>query len=87
MFFLSSFSDYDFSLLSQEKNELIHLFNGIDLSGWIIHGTEKWYVENGELVCENGPDKQYGYLSTSEYYDDFILTLEFKQQSNGNSGV
>ena len=87
MFFLSSFSDNDFSLLSQEKNELIDLFNGIDLSGWIIHGTEKWYVENGELVCENGPDKQYGYLSTSEYYDDFILTLEFKQQSNGNSGV
>ena len=40
MFFLSSFSDYDFSLLSQEKNELIDLFNGIDLSGWIIHGTE-----------------------------------------------
>ena len=87
LFFLSSFSDNDFSLLSQEKNELIDLFNGIDLSGWIIHGTEKWYVENGELVCENGPDKQYGYLSTSEYYDNFILTLEFKQESNGNSGV
>ena len=87
IFFLSSFSDNNFSILIQEKNELIHLFNGIDLSGWIIHGTEKWYVENGELVCENGPDKQYGYLSTFEYYDDFILTLEFKQQSNGNSGV
>ena len=68
MFFLSSFSDYDFSLLSQEKNELIDLFNGIDLSGWIIHGTEKWYVKNGELVSENGPDKQYGYLSNCLLY-------------------
>ena len=87
LYFLSSFSLNDFSLISQEKNELIQLFNGIDLSGWMIHGTEKWYVENGELVCENGPDNKYGYLSTTEYYDDFILTLEFKQESNGNSGV
>ena len=87
LFFLISFSYNEFSPLSQEKNESIELFNGIDLSGWIIHGTEKWYVENGELVCENGPDSQYGYLSTSEYYYDFILTLEFMQESNGNSGV
>ena len=86
LFILSSFVS-DFSLINKEKNELINLFNGIDLSGWTIHGTEKWYVENGELVCENGPDNQYGYLSTTEYYDDFILTLEFKQESNGNSGV
>ena len=27
------------------------LFNGKDLTGWIIYGTEKWYVDNGELVC------------------------------------
>ena len=86
LFILSSFIS-DFSIINKEKNELINLFNGIDLSGWTIHGTEKWYVENGELVCENGPDNQYGYLSTTEYYDDFILTLEFKQESNGNSGV
>ncbi|HYK44361.1 MAG TPA: DUF1080 domain-containing protein [Parafilimonas sp.] len=63
------------------------LFNGKDLTGWKIHGTEKWYVENGELVCESGPDKQYGYLSTNKNYKDFILTLEFKQEANGNSGV
>ena len=87
LFFIESFSVYDFTITNNEKNELIQLFNGVDLSGWIIHGTEKWYVEDGELVCENGPDNQYGYLSTSEYYDDFILTLEFKQESNGNSGV
>lgn len=63
------------------------IFNGKDLSGWTIHGTEKWYVENGELVCESGPDKQYGYLSTDKAYKNFILTLQFKQESNGNSGV
>ncbi|MBK7106940.1 MAG: DUF1080 domain-containing protein [Ignavibacteriae bacterium] len=63
------------------------LFNGKDLTGWNIHGTEKWYVENGELICESGPDKDYGYLSTSEKFKNFELSLEFKQESDGNSGV
>jgi|TARA_B110000091_G_scaffold210371_1_gene253123 hypothetical protein len=63
------------------------LFNGDDLEGWKIHGTEKWYVEDGNLICESGPDKQYGYLSTKEFYKDFELSLDFKQEANGNSGV
>ena len=63
------------------------LFNGEDLSGWTIYGTEKWYVEDGLLVCESGPDKQYGYLATNKHYKDFTLTLEFMQEANGNSGV
>lgn len=63
------------------------LFNGKDLTGWKIYGTEKWYVDKGELVCESGPDKQYGYFATEKEYKDFELTLEFKQESNGNSGV
>lgn len=63
------------------------LFNGKNLKGWTIHGTEKWYVENGELVCESGPDKQYGYLSTNKSYKNFILEYDFKLEANGNSGV
>lgn len=63
------------------------LFNGKDLSGWKINGTEKWYVDDRELVCESGPDKKYGYLSTVQPYKNFILTLKFKQEANGNSGV
>ena len=71
-----------FSLTAQES-----LFNGKNLDGWNIHGTELWYVENGILICESGPDKRYGYLSTEKFYDDFDLTVEFKQEANGNSGV
>ena len=63
------------------------LFNGKDLSGWKIHGSELWYVEEGLLVCESGPEEKYGYLSTEKFYDNFVLTLEFKQEANGNSGV
>ena len=65
----------------------VNLFNGEDLTGWEAYGTEKWYVEDGLLVCESGPDKEYGYLATREYYDDFDLTVEFKQEADGNSGV
>ena len=63
------------------------MFNGKNLDGWNIHGTELWYVEDGLLICESGPDKGYGYLSTEKFYDDFDLTVEFKQEANGNSGV
>lgn len=68
--------------LAQKK-----LFNGKDLTGWKVHGTEKWYVDDRTLVCESGPDKGYGYLSTNKEYKNFILKLKFKQESNGNSGV
>ncbi|QGY44887.1 DUF1080 domain-containing protein [Maribellus comscasis] len=63
------------------------LFNGKNLKGWVVHGTEKWYVEEGLLICESGPDEEYGYLSTKKFYDDFDLTLEFLQEADGNSGV
>jgi len=65
----------------------VSLFNGKNLAGWTVNGTEKWYADNGELVCESGPDKQYGYLSTNKPYKNFMLTLKFKQEANGNSGV
>lgn len=74
-----------FSILSAAQKTKI--FNGKDLSGWTVHGTEKWYVEKGELICESGPDKEYGYLSTNKKYKNFVLTLQFRQEANGNSGV
>ena len=63
------------------------LFNRKDLTGWKVYGTERWYVDKKELVCESGPDKQYGYLGTEKTYKNFELSLKFKQESNGNSGV
>ena len=65
----------------------VSLFNGKDLTGWTVHGTEKWYVDHGQLVCESGPDKEYGYLSTNKNYKNFEFSVQFKQEANGNSGV
>ena len=75
-----------FFLISLNVDKTV-LFNGTNLTGWKIYGTEKWYVKDNLLICESGPDKGYGYLATEKFYDNFILTLEFNQESVGNSGV
>jgi len=48
---------------------------------------ERWYVQDGDLICESGPDSKYGYLATTDTFEDFILHLRFKQEADGNSGV
>ncbi len=70
-----------------DKPQTQNLFNGENLEGWKEYGNEKWYVKDGVIVAENGPDKKYGYLATRRYYDDFDVTLEFKQERDGNSGL
>ncbi|HEY3389313.1 MAG TPA: family 16 glycoside hydrolase, partial [Prolixibacteraceae bacterium] len=73
--------------LPKKEKPAVALFNGVDLSNWVAYGTEKWYVQDSLLVCESGPDKGYGYLGTQLYYKDFDLAADFKQVSNGNSGI
>jgi hypothetical protein len=63
------------------------LFNGRDLSGWRAEGGASWTVENGLLVGRQGPDNQPGDLLTTEQFDDFELTVVFRMQWPGNSGV
>ncbi|MBC7410773.1 MAG: DUF1080 domain-containing protein [Arcicella sp.] len=79
--FITSFAQ------TPKKGKWDALFNKKDLLGWKIYGTEKWYVENGELICESGSDKEYGYLGTNQKFKDFELSLQFKQEADGNSGV
>ena len=74
--------------LPRKTGQEVSLFNGKDLHGWEVSGTELWYVdEEGLLVCESGPEGKYGYLLTREYYNDFDLSVEFMQGADGNSGV
>ncbi len=76
-----------FAMLSPSFAQKQKLFNGKDLTGWTIYGTEKWYVEDGLIVAESGPEGEYGYLGTEDKFKDFVLTLEFKQEKDGNSGL
>jgi hypothetical protein len=66
--------------------EWISLFNGKDLAGWIQIGKEKWVVQDGTIYGE-GVTNQYGYLMTQKDYKDFDLSLRFKCEADGNSGV
>lgn len=63
------------------------IFDGDSLEGWKNYGTEKWYVQDGMIISESGPDAEYGYLATTKTYKDFELSVDFKQEANGNSGV
>lgn len=87
IFVILAISACIFAGLSMTINNEVKLFNGKNLNGWIVYGTEKWYVEDGLLISESGPDKEYGYLGTEKNYKDFELNLEFKQEADGNSGV
>ena len=73
--------------LPRKTGQEVDLFNGKDLHGWEVAGTELWYVEDGLLVCESGPEGRYGYLLTREYYNEFDLSVDFLQSADGNSGV
>ncbi|NPU98460.1 MAG: DUF1080 domain-containing protein [Candidatus Omnitrophica bacterium] len=68
----------------REPDSEIALFNGQDLSGWVVHGWGKWTVEDGVMTVRRG----IGYLATCyEAWEDFILTLDIRVSEKGNSGV
>jgi hypothetical protein len=64
----------------------IQLFNGKDLTGWVEVGKEKWTVEEA-TIHGLAISKAYGYLRTEKTYKDFHLSLRFKCEGDGNSGV
>jgi len=64
----------------------VSLFNGQDLTGWVKIGKESWTVEDG-LIHGRGLTKDYGYLQTEKTYKDFQLSLRFRCEGDGNSGV
>ena len=66
--------------------EWVSLFNGKDLAGWRKVGNEKWEVVDGAIFGQ-GITKEYGYLATERSYRDFHLSLRFKCEADGNSGV
>ena len=68
------------------NEQWVRLFNGKDLSNWVPVGHEKWTVEDGTIHGQ-GVTKEYGYLRTEKKYKDFWLSIRFKCEDDGNSGV
>ncbi len=69
-------------LSANAQNPSEPLFNRVNLDGWKIYGSEKWYVSDSLLVYEGSPDKQYGYLGTAGQYGSFIMDLEIAHEPN-----
>jgi hypothetical protein len=68
------------------NEQWVQLFNGKDLTGWVEVGKEKWTVEDG-VIHGQGVTNAYGYLRTEKKYKDFWLSIRFKCEADGNSGV
>lgn len=72
---------------NKSKNDVV-LFNGKDLSGWkVLNGKAKYEVKNGEIIGTTVHGEPNTFLVTEETFGDFILTLEFKNDSGTNSGI
>jgi hypothetical protein len=68
------------------NEQWVRLFNGRDLTNWVPVGHEKWTVEEGAIHGQ-GVSKDYGYLRTEKAYKDFWLSIRFKCEDDGNSGI
>ena len=68
------------------NEQWVQLFNGKDLTNWVPVGKERWTVEDGTIHGQGITDA-YGYLRTENKYQDFWLSLRFKAEADGNSGV
>lgn len=83
----------DNSLTARERAEgWTLLFNGQNLDGWQAYGggapTSSWVVRDGTLMLTADSGKMSGSdLVTGQEYGSFELTLDWKVEKGGNSGV
>jgi hypothetical protein len=71
-----------FSIICDAQEKWISLFNGKDLTGWVIHGKAQWSVQNGVLVGEGG----MGHIYSEATCSDFEAKGTFRVSAEGNSG-
>lgn len=71
---------------AEHSAEYTPLFNGKDLSGWILKRASRngYHVESGKLVC---PANGGGFLFTEKEYDNFHLRFDFKLSKGANNGI
>jgi hypothetical protein len=72
------------------------LFNGKDLTGWVVDGPAvykdkdgqvlpMWAVRDGVLTCAG---RKFGFLRYKEgQFSDFILHVEYRMSPDANSGI
>ncbi len=71
-----------------DRGAWISLSNGRSLDGWIQRGGKVRYrIENGQIIGTSVPNTANSYLCTRREFTNFVLELEFKVDTDLNSGV
>jgi hypothetical protein len=76
-------------ILLAQTNDAVDLFNGKDLSGWVIEGPTEfdnkgnkepiWVADNGMITCRVNNRKSYGFLRyDKKQFADFVFSLEYR---------
>lgn len=76
-------------ILLAQTNDAIELFNGKDLSNWVVEGPSEfdnqgnkeaiWVAENGMITCRVNNRKSYGFLRyDKKQFSDFVFSLEYR---------
>jgi hypothetical protein len=100
---LSFFTCMNFGDAAEEstssKDGWIEMFNGQDLTGWVVEGTKDvaakdakkddpktpiWSVKDGVIHCAG---TGFGFLRYDREVSDFIYHVEFKLSKGCNSGI
>lgn len=86
---LAAFMTAAFSIpfTSVTAQEFESLFNGKDLSGWVLVNTpsDTWKFEDGMLICTGKP---IGEIRTEKMYQNFELEVEWRHMvPKGNAGI
>lgn len=72
------------SSTTAQDDSFQELFNGRDLSGWVIESNGDFSVRDGVLVVNRGT----GWLRSEQQYGDFVLKMEFRfLEKEANSGI
>jgi hypothetical protein len=74
------------SLSPKELDEgWILLFDGQTPYGWKAANDADWHVEDAAITASEGTKP--GLIHTTSQWGDFVLRLDFRSESRGNSGV
>ena len=66
----------------------VELFDGKTLNGWEQKGGKaKYSVKDGQIIGQTVLGTPNSFLCTKQFYSDFILEVEFKVDSQLNSGI
>jgi hypothetical protein len=88
-FFVGVLSGCNKGVLGEgSKDKKIVLWNGKDLTGWIVVPEQDanqptWSVKDGVLYCQGKPN---GYMRTEKKYSDYHLHVEWRWPENGAQG-